>query len=148
MKKWKIPVTWEVYSSVSVEAPTLKEALQYVIDDPDDMPLPTETNYVDDSFRPTYGQDQIDVVRQFYNHNQTDEVPPPVAIFHSMLQKTSDEINAMCDSGIFNEIITGYVLYALDELGVDAEIGMDRIFDEVSESEARTRARKAEMIDN
>ena len=148
MKKWKIPVTWEVYSSVSVEVPTLKEALQYVIDDPDDIPLPTENSYVEDSFHPTYGLDQIDIVRKFHNGDQADEIPSPVKMFHSMLQKSREEIDEMCDSGIFNEIIQGYVLYALDELGIDAKIRMSAIFDEVSASEARARARRAEMIDN
>ena len=52
-KTWKVPVTWEVYSTVEVEAETIEEALAIVIKDEDDMPLPTENYYVDGSFRPT-----------------------------------------------------------------------------------------------
>lgn len=51
LKTWKVPVTWEVYSTVDVEADTVEEAIELVRCDVDDMPLPTDTYYVDDSFR-------------------------------------------------------------------------------------------------
>ena len=37
----------------------------------------------------------------------------------SIHSKTRDEINEICDSGFFNDIIVGYVIIALEELGVD-----------------------------
>ena len=70
MKKWIIPVTWEVCGVVEVEVNTLDEALRYVEEDPDDIPLPSEHNYVDGSFRPS--MDDIEEIRSLYNNNQAD----------------------------------------------------------------------------
>ena len=71
MKEWTIPVTWEVCGKVKVEANTLAEALQYVKEDPDDMPLPTESDYVDGSFAPS--MDEIEEIRDLYNDGESDE---------------------------------------------------------------------------
>lgn len=50
MKVWKIPVTWEMYGVVRVEADTLKAAME-IAEDPDgDIPLPKDGNYVDGSW--------------------------------------------------------------------------------------------------
>lgn len=50
MKVWKIPVTWEMYGVVRVEADTLKAAME-IAEDPDgDIPLPEDGNYVDGSW--------------------------------------------------------------------------------------------------
>ena len=45
MKKWKIPVTWEVCGIVECEAPTLEEAMEYARDEDGVIPLPTESDY-------------------------------------------------------------------------------------------------------
>lgn len=50
-KTFVVPVTWEVYSTISVEAESLEEALAYVKQNSDDIPLCTETEYVDGSYR-------------------------------------------------------------------------------------------------
>jgi hypothetical protein len=49
---YKIPVTWECCGVVEVDAPTVEEAIQKVIHDHDDIPLP-EGHYVDGSFSPS-----------------------------------------------------------------------------------------------
>lgn len=69
-KIWTIPVTWEVYSTVEVEAFTLAEAYRYVEEDSDDLPLPTDADYVDDSFHPSL--DDIEEIRYLYNDGQQD----------------------------------------------------------------------------
>lgn len=51
MKKWKIPVTWEVCGYVYVDADTLVEAMETARDDEGVIPLPTESDYVDGSWR-------------------------------------------------------------------------------------------------
>lgn len=53
MKTFKIPVTWEVYSTIKVEAETLDEALS-IFDEKEsseeDYSLPTDPEYIDGSF--------------------------------------------------------------------------------------------------
>ena len=40
MKTWNIPVTWEVYGYVVIEANTLEEAIEKARDDEGVIPLP------------------------------------------------------------------------------------------------------------
>ena len=70
IEEWTIPVCWEVFSKITVRAATLEEALQYVREDPDDMPLPTDMEYIDGSFGPSV--DNIEEIRQLYNGGQRD----------------------------------------------------------------------------
>ena len=51
MKKWKIPVTWEVCGIIECEAPTLEEAMEYAEDKDGVIPLPTDSDYIDGSWR-------------------------------------------------------------------------------------------------
>ena len=54
MAYFKIPVTWEVYSTITIEADTLEEAIKEfdeVENNGDGYPLPTDPEYVTDSFR-------------------------------------------------------------------------------------------------
>ena len=46
MKKWKIPVTWEVCGYVYVDADTLEEAMETARDDEGVIPLPDDNDYV------------------------------------------------------------------------------------------------------
>lgn len=69
-REWKIPVCWEMCSVVTVQAATLEDALRYVREDPDDMPLPTDTDYVDGSFGPS--MDDVEAIRELYNGGQPD----------------------------------------------------------------------------
>ncbi len=73
-KTWKIPVTWEVCSTIMVEAPTLKEAMIIARDDEGDIPLPsyTETDYVDGSWKTAHDMSELEEVRSLYNDNQPD----------------------------------------------------------------------------
>ena len=72
MKNWIIPVSWEVYSTIEVEANTLEEAIKIAKDDEGIIPCPIENNYVDDSWRVDDAED-IDFLRECYNNNQKDE---------------------------------------------------------------------------
>lgn len=51
MKKFKIPVTWEVWDQIEVCAETIEEAIQYVRDNIDTIPLGTEPEYIDGSYK-------------------------------------------------------------------------------------------------
>jgi hypothetical protein len=53
-KIYEIPVTWEVYGKVEVEATSIKEAYEKVKKDEEDMALPTESYYVDGTFKNSF----------------------------------------------------------------------------------------------
>ena len=71
MKSWSIPVTWEVYGRVVIEANTLEEAMEKARDDEGVIPLPDENDYVDGSWRVT--EEAVEIVRTLYNNNQKDD---------------------------------------------------------------------------
>ena len=71
MKKWKIPVTWEVCGYVYVDADTLEKAMETARDDEGVIPLPDDNDYVDGSWR--LSETDENFVREMYNDNQQDE---------------------------------------------------------------------------
>ena len=70
MKLWAIPVSWEVAGVAMIPANTLDEAISAVRHD-DSIELPSGY-YVDGSFDVTVDDD--DLIRNFYNHGQQDEI--------------------------------------------------------------------------
>jgi hypothetical protein len=50
-KVFKIPVTWESFGVVEIEAETLDEAIAIFDETQDRIPLPYDSEYVDSSFR-------------------------------------------------------------------------------------------------
>ena len=72
MKTWEIPVTWEVYSRVYIEADTLEEAMEIAKDDEGVIPLSTDADYVDGSWRLT--EEDVETVRSLYNNNEKDDL--------------------------------------------------------------------------
>lgn len=51
MKKFYIPVTWTVWDKIEVEAETIEEAVKYVKDNLDTIPLGTEPEDIGGSYR-------------------------------------------------------------------------------------------------
>lgn len=70
MATWRIPVVWQEYGFVDIEANTLKEAIEIAKDDDGVIPLP-EGNYVEDSWELDCCDE--DFIRNCYNDNQQDE---------------------------------------------------------------------------
>lgn len=52
-KTWKVPVTWEVCGEVDIEANSLEEAVEIFKEKSDEISLPEQSFYVDDSFKLT-----------------------------------------------------------------------------------------------
>lgn len=50
-KIFKIPVEWSVYATVEIEAESLEEAVKIFDETIDEIPLPTDCDYIDDSFK-------------------------------------------------------------------------------------------------
>ena len=71
MKTWKIPVTWEMCAMITVEANTLEEAMEEAKDEAGIIPIPSDADYVDDSWH--LSTDNPDYIREYYNGNQEDE---------------------------------------------------------------------------
>ena len=57
MKKFSIPVTWQVWDKVKVEAETIEEAIEYVKNNIDEIPLGTEPEYIDGTYKIDDGKD-------------------------------------------------------------------------------------------
>lgn len=71
MKNWKIPVTWQVYGYVNIEANTLAEALEIARDEHGVIPLPTGPEYIDRSW--DLSDESEETIRACYNNNQNDD---------------------------------------------------------------------------
>ncbi len=71
MKTWIIPVTWEMCGKITVKANTLNEAMDIARDEASEIPLPSESYYVDGSWQ--LSLDDADEIRCLYNNNQKDE---------------------------------------------------------------------------
>lgn len=50
MSKQRIAVTWEMSGYIEVEADSVEDAMNKVMENPDDFSLPTTGDYVDGSF--------------------------------------------------------------------------------------------------
>lgn len=62
-----------------------------------------------------------------------------IDITADMYKRSPEEINNMCDSGMFNEIIEGYILLACDEAGKELGINISNLFNKYSAQDARNR---------
>lgn len=68
-KFWKIPVVWESYGVVEVPGDTPEEALEYFNEHQDELGLPEDWSYVEDSFAPSIDNDEelIDMMKILTN---------------------------------------------------------------------------------
>lgn len=57
MKKFSILVTWSVWDKIEVEAETIEDAIRYVKEHIDEIPLGTEPEYIDGTYRIDDGDD-------------------------------------------------------------------------------------------
>lgn len=70
MAKFKIPVTWEVCGVVEVESETLEDAVRYFEENSDNIPLPSDSEYVDGSFG--LSCNDIDFIKTFNQQERND----------------------------------------------------------------------------
>lgn len=74
MKKFSIPVTWEVWDKIEIEAETIEEAIKYVKENIDTIPLGTEPEYIDGSYKIDDGEngeatieETVDYLKEYWN---------------------------------------------------------------------------------
>ncbi len=68
MKEWIIPVSWEMCALVKVKAKTLEEAIKYVDDEANDIPLPEDGGYVDGSWKVSMDSEE-EIFNCYNEHN-------------------------------------------------------------------------------
>lgn len=61
MKRYEIPVSWEMHGTIKIEAPSLQEALVKAFSP--EQSLPADGDYVDDSFKVDNDDGQIMAVK-------------------------------------------------------------------------------------
>lgn len=74
MKKFSIPATWSVWDKIEVEAETIEDAIRYVKEHIDEIPLGTESEYIDGTYRIDDGddgensvEDTVKYLKEFWN---------------------------------------------------------------------------------
>lgn len=73
-RKYYIPVSWEVWDKVEIQAESLEDAVKYVKENIDDIPLGTEPEYIDGSYKIEDGEngeasieDTIEYIRDYWS---------------------------------------------------------------------------------
>ena len=71
---FKVPVEWTVYDTVEIAANSLEEAIQFVLKNQDTIPLGTEPQYIDGSYKISgtddYGENVeklSEYIKQYYD---------------------------------------------------------------------------------
>lgn len=71
VKTWKIPVVWTMMGIVTVEAKTLKEAINIAQDKDGVIPIPDNGDFLDGSWKVDCFDE--DYLREWYNDKQEDD---------------------------------------------------------------------------
>lgn len=72
-KEYIVPVCWEMCGLVKVKASSADEAIDKVIQDNEDYPLPEDSYYVDGSFAPSYNEaDTVEHFTELYEKGELD----------------------------------------------------------------------------
>ena len=68
-KEWIVPVTYEVCGFIKVKAKSAEEACKKVHENPDDYPLPHQTDYIDGSFDVSCNLEEASALSEIYTKN-------------------------------------------------------------------------------
>ena len=68
LRDYYIPVTWQVWDKVKIEAKSLKEAIKYFKEHVDEIPLGTEPEYIDGTFQIDDGNDGESSIEETLQH--------------------------------------------------------------------------------
>lgn len=74
MKTWKIPVKWEEQGVVEIVSDTLAEAIKIAADIDGVIPVPEESELIDETWS-VICEDDVEFVRRNYNNGQPDDIP-------------------------------------------------------------------------
>lgn len=100
-------------------------------------------NEITDNYEDTvFDETDIETQSDYQEEVITQEEYKTIDITADMYKRSPEEINDMCDSGMFNEIIEGYILLAFDEAGKELDINISNFLSRYSAQDARNRYTK------
>lgn len=139
----------QLYSDKSEIDSSDEDTIQNIEVKKSDTPKIPETSVSEKSFETEISNnyeedgssDETDIAMPF---DRQDEVTiqdehRAIDITADMYKRSPEEINDMCDSGMFNEIIEGYILLACDEAGKELGINLSNLLSIYSAQDARNR---------
>lgn len=121
----------QLYSDKSEIDSSNEDTIQDIEIKKSDTPIENE---ITDNYEDTVS-DETDTETQ----SDYQEEHKTIDITADMYKRSPEEINDMCDSGMFNEIIEGYILLACDEAGKEFGINISNLFNKYSAQDARNR---------
>ena len=127
----------QLYSDKSEIDSSNEDTIQDIEIKKSDTPIENEItdNYEDTVSDETDTETQSDYQEEVI----TQEEYKTIDITADMYKRSPEEINDMCDSGMFNEIIEGYILLACDEAGKELGINLSNLLSIYSAQDARNR---------
>lgn len=69
MKTWRIPVVYQMWGLVEVEADTLEKAIEFARDEDSPIPLPYDAEYLNGSWEVDL-DGNVEEIREFYNGDE------------------------------------------------------------------------------
>ncbi len=124
----------QLYSDKSEIDSSNEDTIQDIEIKKSDTPIENE---ITDNYEDTVS-DETDTETQ----SDYQEEHKTIDITADMHKRSPEEINDMCDSGMFNEIIEGYILLACDEAGKELGINISNFLSRYSAQDARNRYTK------
>jgi len=121
----------QLYSDKSEIDSSNEDTIQDIEIKKSDTPIENE---ITDNYEDTVS-DETDTETQ----SDYQEEHKTIDITADMYKRSPEEINDMCDSGMFNEIIEGYILLACDEAGKELGINISNFLSRYSAQDARNR---------
>ncbi len=132
----------QLYSDKSEIDSSNEDTIQDIEIKKSDTPKISETSISEKSFENEITDNYEDTVSdETDTETQSDyqEEHKTIDITADMYKRSPEEINDMCDSGMFNEIIEGYILLACDEAGKELGINLSNLLSIYSAQDARNR---------
>lgn len=143
--------TEQIYSDKSEIDSSDEDTIQDIEVKKSDAPKISETsiseksfeNEITDNYEDTvFDETDIETQSDYQEEVITQEEYKTIDITADMYKRSPEEINDMCDSGMFNEIIEGYILLAFDEAGKELDINISNFLSRYSAQDARNRYTK------
>lgn len=127
----------QLYSDKSEIDSSDEDTIQDIEIKKSDTPKISETSVSEKSFEneTTDTETQLDHQDKVFARDEHRTID----ITADMYKRSPEEINNMCDSGMFNEIIEGYILLACDEAGKELGINLSNLLSIYSAQDARNR---------
>ena len=82
---------------------------------------------------------EINIYLRAIDYFSKNKIERKKALLEDIYSRRTNEIDIYASSGMFNSIIKGYCLFALEEAGCTTEIDFNKLFDTISAEKAEKR---------